>query len=110
MCEQVPSDLLGTFGIRRSSKTRFNSISGSIMCEQVPSNLSRYHVRRRPDKYEGLGTTPKMSAGKLRRGCKEWNRLKDKKAIQTLIDYHRIIIRCKGHECNFVWVVSRAYK
>jgi hypothetical protein len=31
----------------------------------------------------------------------KWNRLKDEKAIQTSIDYNRIIIKCKGHECNF---------
>ena len=35
---------------------------------------------------------------------------KDEKAIQTSIDYYRIIIKCKGHECNFVWAASRAYK
>jgi hypothetical protein len=40
----------------------------------------------------------------------KWNRLKDEKAIQTSIDYYRIIIKCKGYECNFVWAVSRAYK
>jgi hypothetical protein len=40
---------LGTFGIRRSSKTGFNSISGSIMCEQVPSDSSWYHGGRRPE-------------------------------------------------------------
>ena len=38
------------------------------------------------------------------------NRLKDEKAIQTSIDYYRIIIKCKGHKCNFVWAVSCAYK
>jgi hypothetical protein len=62
---------LGTFGIRRSSKTGFNSISGSIMCDQVPSDLSRYHGRRRPGQYEGLDTAPKMLAGELRRGCRK---------------------------------------
>jgi hypothetical protein len=55
-------------------------------------------------------TEPKVWAGKLRRDSKEWNRLKDEKAIQTSIDYYRIIIKCKGHECNFVRAVSRAYK
>jgi hypothetical protein len=55
-------------------------------------------------------TAPKVRAGKLRRDSKEWNRLKDEKAIQTSIDYYRIIIKCEGHECNFVWAVSRAYK
>jgi hypothetical protein len=34
------SMLLGAFGFRRSSKTRFNNVSGSIMHEQVPSDLS----------------------------------------------------------------------
>ena len=55
-------------------------------------------------------TTPKMWAGKLRRGSRKCNRLKDEKAIQTSVDYCRIITKCKGHECNFVWAVSRAYK
>ena len=57
-----------------------------------------------------VDTAPKVRAGKLRRDSKEWNRLKDEKAIQTSIDYNRIIIKCKGHECNFVWAVSCAYK
>ena len=57
-----------------------------------------------------VDTEPKVWAGKLRRDSKEWNRLKDEKAIQTSVDYYRIIIKCKGHECNFVRAVSRAYK
>jgi hypothetical protein len=36
--------------------------------------------------------------------------LKMKKAIQTSVDYYRIITKCKGLECNFVWAVSRVYK
>ena len=55
-------------------------------------------------------TEPKVRAGKLRRYSKEWNRLKDEKAIQTSIDYYRVIIKYKGHECNFVRAVSRVYK
>jgi hypothetical protein len=38
------------------------------------------------------------------------NRLKREKAIQTTMDYYRVISKCKGHECNFTWAVSRAYK
>jgi hypothetical protein len=57
-----------------------------------------------------VDTEPKVRAGKLRRDSKEWNRLKDEKAIQTSIDYYRVTIKCKGHECNFVRAVSRVYK
>jgi hypothetical protein len=32
---------LGTFGFRRSSKTGFNSVFWSIMCEQVSSDSSQ---------------------------------------------------------------------
>jgi hypothetical protein len=38
------------------------------------------------------------------------NRLKDEKAIQTLMDYYRVISKCKWYECNFTWAASRAYK
>jgi hypothetical protein len=38
------------------------------------------------------------------------NRLKREKAIQTSMDYYRVISKCKGHECNFTWAASRAYK
>ena len=40
----------------------------------------------------------------------KWNRLKDEKAIRTSMDYYRVIVRCKGHKCNFVRAVSRVYK
>ena len=57
-----------------------------------------------------VDTEPKVRAGKLRRDSKEWKRLKDEKAIQTSIDYYKVIIKCKGHECNFIRAVSRVYK
>jgi hypothetical protein len=38
------------------------------------------------------------------------NRLKREKAIQTLMDYYRIISKRKGHGCNFTWAASRVYK
>ena len=57
-----------------------------------------------------LDTEPKVLSRKLRRNSKEWNRLKDEKAIQTSIDYYRVIIKCKGPGCNFTWAASRAYK
>jgi hypothetical protein len=38
------------------------------------------------------------------------NRLKREKAIQTSMDYYRVISKCKGHKCNFTWAPSRAYK
>ena len=79
------------------------------MCEQVSSDSNRYHSGRSP-KNTKVDTAPKMLAGKLWRGSRKGNRLKDEKAIQTSIDYYRIIIKCKGHKCNFVWAVSCAYK
>jgi hypothetical protein len=66
--------LLGTFGVRRSSKTGFNSIP-AVQC-----------VNRYPRTKVGIA----VRAGKLRRDSKEWNRLKDEKAIQTSIDYYRV--------------------
>jgi hypothetical protein len=99
--------LLGTFGIRRSSKTGFNSISGVQCVNRYLRTKVGIAVDRNNTKVD---TEPKVRAGKLRRDSKEWNRLKDEKAIQTSIDYYRIIIKCKGHVCNFVRAVSRAYK
>jgi hypothetical protein len=26
------------------------------------------------------------------------------------MDYYRVISKCKGHECNFTWAASHAYK
>jgi hypothetical protein len=99
--------VLGTFGIRRSSKTGFNSISGVQCVNRYPRTKVGIAVDRNNTK---IDTEPKVQAGKLRRDSKEWNRLKDEKAIQTSIDYYRINIKCKGHVCNFVRAVSRAYK
>ena len=53
---------------------------------------------------------PKLCVEELRENGGKGNRLKDEKAIQTSIDYYRVIIKCKGHECNFVRAVSRVYK
>ena len=52
----------------------------------------------------------KLCAKELRLNGGKRNRLKREKAIQTSIDYYRVIVRCKGHECNFVRAVSRVYK
>jgi hypothetical protein len=57
-----------------------------------------------------LDTEPKVLNRKASAQQQRMNRLKDEKAIQTSIDYHRVIIKCKGHECNFVRAVSRVYK
>ena len=48
-----------------------------------------------------VGVAPKLRAGELRLNGGKRNQLKGEKAIQTSIDYNRIIIKCKGHECNF---------
>jgi hypothetical protein len=99
--------LLGTFGVRRSSKTGFNSIS----VVQCVSRYLRTKVGIAVDRNNTkVDTEPKVRVGKLRRNSKEWNRLKDEKAIQTSIDYYRVIIKCKGHKCNFVRALSRVYK
>jgi hypothetical protein len=99
--------LLGTFGVRRSSKTGFNNISVVQCVNRYLRTKVGIAVDRNNTKVD---TEPKVRAGKLRRNSKEWNRLKDEKAIQTSIDYYRVIIKCKGHECNFVRAVSRVYK
>jgi hypothetical protein len=78
------------------------------MCEQVPSDSNQHHSRS--PKNTKVDTAPKLCAGKLRRDSRKGNRLKDEKAIQTPVDYHRITTKCKGHGCNFIWAVSRAYK
>jgi hypothetical protein len=36
--------------------------------------------------------------------------LKEEKTIYTPMDYYRVISNGKGHECNFTWAASRAYK
>ena len=98
---------MGTFGVRRSSKTGFNSISVVQCVNRYLRTKVGIAVDRNNTKVD---TEPKVRAGKLRRDSKEWNRLKDEKAIQTSIDYYRVIIKCKGHECNFVRAVSHVYK
>jgi hypothetical protein len=65
-----------------------------------------------------VGEAQRMRRLIQRRSCEQesfsvsrkGNRLKDKKAIQTSVDYYIITTKCKGHGCNFTWVVSRAYK
>jgi hypothetical protein len=99
--------MLGTFGVRRSSKTGFNSIPAVQCVNRYPRTKVGIAVNRNNTKVD---SEPKVRAGKLRRDSKEWNRLKDEKAIQTSIDYYRVIIKCKGHECNFVRAASRVYK
>jgi hypothetical protein len=98
---------LGTFGVRRSSKTGFNSISVVQCVNRYPRTKVGIAADRNNTK---VNLEPKVQAEKLRRDSKEWNRLKDEKAIQTSIDYYRVIIKCKGHECNFAWAATRAYK
>jgi hypothetical protein len=56
------------------------------------------------------GAEPKLCAGDPRRDGRKGNRLEREKAIQTLMDYYRVISKCKGRECNFTWAASRAYK
>jgi hypothetical protein len=102
-----PLLVLGTFGIRRSSKTGFNSISGVQCVNRYLRTKVSIAVDRNNTKVD---IKPKVRVGKLRRDSKEWNRLKDEKAIQTSIDYYRVIIKCKGNECNFVRAVSLVYK
>jgi hypothetical protein len=52
----------------------------------------------------------KLCAGKLRHDNRKRNQLKKEKAIQTSMDYYRVISKCKGHGCNFTWAASHAYK
>jgi hypothetical protein len=106
-CFSSVDRVLGTFGARRSSKTGFNSIPAVQCVNRYPQTKVGIAVDRNNTKVD---SEPKVRAGKLRRDSKEWNRLKDEKAIQTSIGYYRVIIKCKGHECNFVRAVSRVYK
>ena len=53
---------------------------------------------------------PKLCEGSFGSIAGKGNRLKREKAIQTMMDYYKVISKCKGHECNFTWVASRAYK
>jgi hypothetical protein len=76
------------------------------MCEQVSSDITvgeaqiiRRLMQRRRCEQESFGVI-----------AEKGNRLKDEKAIQTSVDYYRITTKCKGHGCNFIWAVSRAYK
>jgi hypothetical protein len=101
------SKVLGTFGLRRSSKTGFNSVSVVQCVNRYPQTKVGIAADRNNTK---LDTEPKVLSRKASAQQQRVNRLKDEKAIQTPIDYHRVIIKCKGHECNFVRVVSRVYK
>jgi hypothetical protein len=100
---------VGGLRLPKVLKTGFNSVSG-VLC------VNRY-LRTRVDITVGeaqsntkVDSTPKMWAGKLRRGSGKRNRLKDEKAVRTSVDYYRITTKCKGHNCNFIWAMSRAYK
>jgi hypothetical protein len=57
-----------------------------------------------------VGAEPKLCAGNLQRDIRKGNRPKREKAIQTSMDCYRVVSKCKGHECNFTWAASRAYK
>jgi hypothetical protein len=65
---------------------------------------------RRSAKNAKVDAEPKLCAGDLRCDGRKGNRLKKEKAIQTSMDYYKVISKCKGHECNFTWVASHAYK
>ena len=98
---------MGTFGVRRSSKTGFNSIS----VVQCVNRYSQTKVGIAADRNNTkLDTEPKVLSKKASAYQQRVNRLKDEKAIQTSVDYYRITTKCKGHGCNFIWAVSRAYK
>jgi hypothetical protein len=56
---------------------------------------------QRSTKNAKVGAKPKLCAGDLRRDGRKGNRLKREKAIQTSMDYYKVISKCKGHECNF---------
>jgi hypothetical protein len=108
MGEQISvSRLLGTFGLRRSSKTGFNSISVVQCVNRYPQTEVGIAADRNNTK---LDTEPKVLSRKASAQQQRVNRLKDEKAIQTSIDYYSVIIKCKGHECNFVRAVSLVYK
>ena len=64
----------------------------------------------RSTKNTKVGAEPKLCSGTFGVISEKGNRLKREKAIQTSMDYYRVISKCKGHECNFTWAVSRAYK
>jgi hypothetical protein len=57
-----------------------------------------------------VGAETKLCARKLQHDIRKGNRLKKEKAIQTSMSHYRAISKCKGHECNFTWAASRAYK
>jgi hypothetical protein len=60
--------MLGTFGIRRSSKTGFNSISEVQCVNRYPRTKVGIAVDQNNTKVD---TAPKVRAGKLRRDSKE---------------------------------------
>ena len=70
MCSNVCTCLvlLGTFGIRRSSKTGFNSISVVQCVNRYPQTKVGIAVDRNNTK---IDTEPKVRAGKLRRDSKK---------------------------------------
>jgi hypothetical protein len=78
--------------------------------------MSRYLRTRirttvwRSTKNTKVGAEPKLCAEELQHDSRKGSRLKKEKAIQTSMGYYRVISKCKGHECNFTWAASRAYK
>jgi hypothetical protein len=65
---------------------------------------------RRSTKNAKVDVEPKLCARDLRHDGRKGNQLKKENAIQTSIGYYKVISKCKGHECNFIWAASRAYK
>jgi hypothetical protein len=57
-----------------------------------------------------VDAAPKLRARELRHDDRKGNRLKREKAIETSVDYLKVISKCKGSGCNFTRAVSRAYK
>jgi hypothetical protein len=51
---------------------------------------------RRSTKNAKVGAEPKLCAGDLRRDGRKGNQLKREKAIQTSMDYYRVITNVKG--------------
>jgi hypothetical protein len=72
--------------------------------------LDQSHGRTKHKEPEGLRRAEAVRKGASACWQEKGNRLKEEKAIQTLINYYRVIIKCKGLGCNFAWAATRAYK
>jgi hypothetical protein len=80
----------------------YDTQTGTFGPRSEPQREKAQRIRR-------LAQSRSYAQGSFRMIAEKGTDLKGK-AIQTSMDYYRVISKCKGHKCNFTWAASRAYK